>query len=294
MHRSAPRLTRILACAALPLMLAVAGCSSDSGGGDDKKKTDGAKSSGAASTAPEGEGGGDGSGSGADPGKPETVAPATYAKLPSACGSVSSGSVKDLVPGASPKAGTAGRSADLLARANCHWKGSDDNGLKGTQYRWLDVSFLRYDSEDALNTTGDQRAKENYTKELGKAKAPAGAKGLKTAPAAGVGDEATAVTYTLRKVDADFAYTTIVARTHNVVVVLTYNGAGMAGAKSPSVTEITADATKAAKEVVASIATANKAGAPPASSSKPSAGTKTPAAGKTTGSPAKKATTSGN
>ncbi|QDY78389.1 DUF3558 domain-containing protein [Streptomyces qinzhouensis] len=281
MHRSAPRLTRILACAALPLLLAVAGCSSDSGdgGGDGgKKETDKAKASGAASTAPEGEG--DGSGSGSDPGKPDTVAPAVYTKLPSACGAVTSKSVKDLVPGASPKAGTAGRSADLLARANCHWKGSDDNGLKGTQYRWLDVSFLRYDSEEALKASGEQRAKENYTKEVTKAKTVPGAGSLKSAPAAGIGNEATAVTYTLRKVGSDFTYTAIVSRIDNVVVTLTYNGAGMAGAKSPSIAEISADATKAAKEAVASVGAANKAGGPPASSSKPADGaTKKPATG---------------
>ncbi|MEW1546795.1 DUF3558 domain-containing protein [Streptomyces tsukubensis] len=281
MHRSAPRLTRILACAALPLLLAVAGCSSDSGdgGGDGgKKETDKAKASDAASTAPEG--GGDGSGSGADPGKPETVAAAKFAKLPSACGAVPSKSVTELVPGASPKAGTAGRSADVLARANCHWKGSDDNGLKGTQYRWLDVSFLRYDSEEALKTTGEQRAQESYAKEVTKAKTVADAKSLKSAPAAGIGTEATAVTYTLRKVDADFSYTTIVSRIDNVVVTLTYNGAGMAGAKSPSVSEVSADATKAAKEAVASVGAANKAGGPPASSPKPADGaTKKPATG---------------
>ncbi|MEU3598662.1 DUF3558 domain-containing protein [Streptomyces sp. NPDC006798] len=266
MHRSAPRLSRILACAALPLMLAVAGCSSDSGGGDEDKKKEKAGSSASASA----EGGGGSEGSGADPGKPaeDTVAPATYAKLPSACSAIGSSSVGDLVPGASPKGGTAGKSSDAQARANCHWKGSDDNGLKGTQYRWLDVSLLRYDSEEALKASGEQRARENYGKEVTKAKAVEGAKNVKTAAATGIGDEATSVTYTLRKVDADFAYTTIVSRIDNVVVTLTYNGAGMAGADSPSVEEVTKDAVKAAKEAVASVGKANEKGA----ATKPSGG----------------------
>ncbi|MFE0427637.1 DUF3558 domain-containing protein [Streptomyces sp. NPDC058953] len=277
MHRSAPRLSRILACAALPLMLAVAGCSSDSGGGDGDKKKDEAKSSSSAAA-----GGGGSEGSGAAPEKSEqdkeTVAPATYAKLPGACSAIGSATVNDLVPGASPKAGKAGESSDAQARANCHWKGSDDNGLKGTQYRWLDVSLLRYDSEEALKASGEQRAVESYGKEVAKAKAVADAKGLKTAATTGLGDEATSVTYTLRKVEADFAYTTIVARVDNVVVTLTYNGAGMAGAKSPSAADITKDAFKAAKEAVASVGSANKKADPPASSSKPSdGGTKKPA-----------------
>jgi hypothetical protein len=73
-----------------------------------------------------------------------------------------------------------------------------------------------------------------------------------------VGDEATTVNYTLRKTDEDFTYATIVARTENGVVTLTYNGTGYAGAKNPSAADLTKAALKAAKEAVASVATANK------------------------------------
>ncbi len=50
MHRSAPRLSRILACAAVPVMLVAVGCSSDSG--SDGKKNAGSSSSGSASAKP--------------------------------------------------------------------------------------------------------------------------------------------------------------------------------------------------------------------------------------------------
>lgn len=49
------------------------------------------------------------------------------------------------------------------------------------------------------------------------------------------------------------------ARTGNAVVTLTYNGAGYAGAKTPSGADILKDAEKAAKEAVAAVADANAA-----------------------------------
>ncbi|QIP85280.1 DUF3558 domain-containing protein [Streptomyces sp. Tu 2975] len=238
MHRSAPRLTRILACAAVPVMLVVAGCSSDS---DSASK--GSASS--ASAAPEAK-------------KSPTVAPARFSKLPSPCDSITEKTIEDLVPGTKSKNGTAGKSSDIARRGSCSWNGLDDNGVKGSQYRWLDVSFLRYDSDASLAVSGEQRAVESYAKEIAKAKGTEGAKDVKTSPAPGVGDEATTVNYTLRKTDEDFTYATIVARTENGVVTLTYNGTGYAGAKNPSAADLTKAALKAAKEAVASVATANK------------------------------------
>ncbi|MEU1894471.1 DUF3558 domain-containing protein [Streptomyces pristinaespiralis] len=238
MHRSAPRLTRILACAAVPVMLVVAGCSSDS----DSASKDSASS---ASAAPEAK-------------KSPTVAPARFSKLPSPCDSIAEKTIEDLVPGTKSKSGTAGKSSDIARRGSCSWNGLDDNGVKGSQYRWLDVSFLRYDSDASLAVSGEQRAVESYAKEIAKAKATEGAKNVKTSPAPGVGDEATTVNYTLRKTDEDFTYATVVARTENGVVTLTYNGTGYAGAKNPSAADLTEDAVKAAKEAVASVATANK------------------------------------
>jgi hypothetical protein len=61
------------------------------------------------------------------------------------------------------------------------------------------------------------------------------------------------VTYGLTKSKEDFEYATVVARTGNVVVSVTYNGAGFAGAKTPSAADILKGAQKAAKEAVAAV-----------------------------------------
>ncbi|MCX4818543.1 DUF3558 domain-containing protein [Streptomyces sp. NBC_01142] len=238
MHRSASRLTRILACAAVPVMLVVAGCSSDSDNTSDGKKASGSSASPQAQKSP-------------------NVAPAKFTDLPDPCKSISEKTVKDLVP--ESKAGSSGKSTDSTSRGSCSWNGLDDKGVKGSQYRWLDVSFLRYDSEATLALSGDQRAEKSYTQEIAKAKATDGAKNVKSSPASGVGASATVINYDLKKTDEDFTYATVVTRTENAVITLTYNGTGYAGAKSPSAGDLTKDALKAAKEAVASIATTNKA-----------------------------------
>ncbi|MYZ35035.1 MULTISPECIES: DUF3558 domain-containing protein [unclassified Streptomyces] len=229
MHRSASRLTRILACAAVPVMLVVAGCSSGSGGGD----ADGSSTSPTAQPS-------------------ATVAPAKFTGLPDACATLGRKTIDSLVPKAKVKGGTAGKSSDITARASCSWNGLDDNGVKGSQYRWLDISLTRYDSDVTLGS-GAKRATEYYTKEVAGAKGTEGAKELKATPSSGIGSEATTVTYSLKKTDEDFSYATVVARTENVVVTLTYNGAGYAGAKSPSIADMSKDAVKAAKETVAAV-----------------------------------------
>ncbi|MBV7246363.1 DUF3558 domain-containing protein [Streptomyces sp. MW-W600-10] len=235
MHRSAPRLSRILACAAVPVMLVAVGCSSDSG--SDGKKNAGSSSSGSPSTKP------------SEP----TVEPAKFADLPDPCGSIAKKTIEDLVPSAKKKNGTAGRSNDLAARSSCSWNGLDDKGVKGSQYRWLDVGFTRFDSDQSLGS-GAKRATDDYAKQITKTKATEGAEKLAAEPSAGIGEEATLVTYGLSKTDEDFAYATVVARTGNVVVTLTYNGAGYAGAKTPSSADIVKGAQKAAKEAVAAVA----------------------------------------
>ncbi|MEV7424720.1 DUF3558 domain-containing protein [Streptomyces sp. NPDC091212] len=231
MHRSASRLTRILACAAVPVMLVVAGCSSDSG---DKSDADGSATSPTSAPSP-------------------TVVPAKFAGLPDACKTISRKTIDSLVPKAKSKGGTAGTSSDTATRGSCSWNGLDDNGVKGSQYRWLDVSLMRYNSDVTLGS-GAKRADEYYTKEIAGARGTEGAKDVKAAPTTGIGDQATTVTYSLKKSSADFAYATIVTRTENVVITLTYNGAGLAGAGSPSVADLTKDAVKTSKEAVAAIA----------------------------------------
>ncbi|MFI2351876.1 DUF3558 domain-containing protein [Streptomyces sp. NPDC019443] len=243
MQRSAPRLTRILACAAVPVMLVVAGCSSDSG--SDSGKDSGSSSSASAKDQQSGQ-------------KPATVAPAKYAKLPNPCKSVSTKTIEKLVPATKSKAGTSGKSSDITSRGSCSWNGLDDNGVKGSQYRWFDVSFLRYDSETSLGVSGQKRAEDNYAKEIAKTQATEGAKNVRTSAIKAVGEAATAIRYELKKTGEDFSYATIVTRTDNIVITLTYNGTGYAGAKSPDSADLLASATAAAKEAVASVGVANK------------------------------------
>ncbi|MFD3663057.1 DUF3558 family protein [Streptomyces sp. NPDC058659] len=245
MQRSAPRLPRILACAAVPVMLVVAGCSSDSGGsGDSGKKGTQDKASASASATPT-----------ASP--TPTVEPAKFAKLPEVCKAISAKTTASLVPKAKSKKGTPAASSDLASRGGCSWNGLDDNGVDGSQYRWLDVSFYRYESDASLGS-GEERAVENLAKELSKIQETPGAKKVRTTTASGIGEEAKAVAYKLRKTDEDFVYASVAARTGNVLVLLSYNGAGYAGADAPSDKKIMDGAVKAAKEAVAAVAAANK------------------------------------
>ncbi|GAA3483868.1 DUF3558 family protein [Streptomyces yanii] len=265
MHRTAPRLTRILACAAVPVMLVVAGCSSDS----DSKKESGSSSASAPS-----------------PQKTEaTVEPAKFAELPDPCDAISAKTIASLVPKAKNKAGTPARSSDTAARAGCSWNGLDDNGVKGSQYRWLDVGFTRFESDQALGS-GAKRAQEDLANQIAKSKGAEGAKKVVEAPVSGIGDQATTVTYDLTKTKEDFKYATVVARTGNVVVTLTYNGAGYAGAKTPSGDDILKGAEKAAKEAVAAVTDANaKKSSPSAGTSKSPTATKSAASAKSGSSP---------
>ncbi|MEV5204278.1 DUF3558 family protein [Streptomyces sp. NPDC053720] len=235
MHRSAPRLSRILACAAVPVMLVVAGCSSDSG---DKKESGSSASSASPSASKKAE---------------PTVEPAKFAALPDPCKSITQKTVTSLVPSAKSKNGTAAGSSDTASRAGCSWNGLDDNGVKGSQYRWLDVGFTRFESDQALGS-GAKRAQQDFAKQVDKAKAAEGAKKVVEAPAAGIGDQASTIAYDLSKTGEDFKYATVVTRTENVVITLTYNGAGYAGAKTPSAGDILKGAEKAAKEAVAAVA----------------------------------------
>ncbi|MEU1122739.1 DUF3558 domain-containing protein [Streptomyces sp. NPDC005899] len=258
MHRSAPRLSRILACAAVPVMLVAAGCSSDSG--DDKKSASSASQS-ATTKAP-------------------SVEPAKFAQLPDACTSIGAKTIKSLVPKTKNKGGTPGRASDTATRGSCSWNGLDDNGVKGSQYRWLDVGFTRFESDQSLGSGADRAAAE-YTKQVAKAQATEGAEKVSATPTPGLGEQATTVTYGLAKTGEDFEYATVLARTGNVVVSLTYNGAGYAGAKTPAAADITKDAQKAAREAVASVGAEKApggAGTPSASPSAKPSGKATPKA----------------
>ncbi|WP_228983572.1 DUF3558 domain-containing protein [Streptomyces sp. DH12] len=243
MHRSAPRLTRILACAAVPVMLVAAGCSSD----DSAPSASASPSSPAAgpSAAP----------SSAAP--TPSVAPAKFAKLPDACKAVTAKTVEELVPEVKTKAGTPGKSSDVASRGSCSWNGLEDKGVKGSDYRWLDVSLLRFDSEQALGS-GEKRAQDKYAAKVAEVKATEGAIDVRTSSAPGIGNEARAVSYSLKKTGETFRYGVIVARTENAVITVSYNGTGYAGADTPAAGELMEGTVKAVKDAVAAVAAANK------------------------------------
>ncbi len=233
------RLSRVLVCAAaVPVMLVAAGCSSDSGSDGSTDKAAKAAASASASPSP-------------------TVEAAAYGKLPESCKVLSKKTLEDLVP--ESKSGKEGKSDDISTRGSCSWNSLDNNGVKGSQFRWLNVSMLRFES-DVTRGPADELAQEYYEKQVQDAQAAEGAKGVKSEPVSGTGDQATAVRYDLKKKEGTFKQQTIVARVENVVVTVDYNGAGLAGDKSPSADDLLKDAKKAAKEAVAAVSEANGAG----------------------------------
>ncbi|WP_234469323.1 MULTISPECIES: DUF3558 domain-containing protein [unclassified Streptomyces] len=255
-HQRAKRLHRVLVCAAaVPVMLIAAGCSSDSGSGDDAGKDPsglGATTSADATAAP-------------------TVQAAAYKKLPEPCAVLSKKTLTDLVP-EGVKSGKEGTSSDTASRGSCSWTSLDNNGVKGSQFRWLNVSLLRFDSSQTQGE-GDQLAASYFTKQVQEAQSVTGAKNVKSEPVAGAGAQATAVRYDLKKKEGAFKQQTVVARVENVVVTIDYNGAGLAGDKTPDAAALTKAAEKAVKEVVAAVTSANgsgsgSTGSPSASASK--------------------------
>ncbi|MER7401617.1 DUF3558 family protein [Streptomyces sp. NPDC000070] len=253
----AKRLHRVLVCAAaVPVMLVAAGCSSDSGSGDSTDKAAKAAASASASPSP-------------------TVQAAAYGELPEPCKVLSKKTLKDLVP--EGKSGKEGKSDDISTRGNCSWNSLDNNGVKGSQFRWLNVSMLRFES-DVTRGPADKLAQEYFEKQVQDAQAVEGAKSTKSEPVPGTGDEATAVRYELKKKEGTFKQQTVVARVENVVVTIDYNGAGLAGDKSPSADDLTKDAKKAAKEAVAAVSEANGAGGAKASGAPSKSPSKAPSA----------------
>ncbi|WP_436737420.1 DUF3558 domain-containing protein [Streptomyces sp. BBFR102] len=232
----AQRLTRILACAAVPVILAASGCSSDdSSGTDDAQKDKPAASP--ASSAP-------------------AMEKAAYATLPEACAALSKKTLGDLVPEAESLKGKTGKSDDTASRATCSWNSLDTKGVDGSQFRWLHVSLMRFDSDEALGS-GRQRAEKYYAKQIADAKATEDAKEIAAEPVAGTGDAATMVSYELKKKEGTFKQQSLVTRVENVVVTVDYNGAGLAGQSSPKTAGLVEDATKAGKEAVAAVTKAN-------------------------------------
>ncbi|MFC3576989.1 DUF3558 family protein [Streptomyces yaanensis] len=247
--RRGSRLGRLLVCAAaVPAVLVATGCSSDSGSGSGS----GSSSSGDAKQEQT---------AGAQPSQSASanaVQPAAYSTLPEPCAVLSEKTLGDLVP-KGLKSAKEGASDDTASRSSCSWSSLESNGVKGSQFRWLNVSLLRFKS-DATRGEGDKLAQEYYTKQVQDARSVVGAKNTRSEPVAGAGDEATAVRYDLKKKEGSFKQQTVVARVENVVITFDYNGAGLAGGKTPDADDLTKAAEKAVKEVVSAVTTANKGG----------------------------------
>ncbi|MEU3986705.1 DUF3558 domain-containing protein [Streptomyces sp. NPDC026672] len=244
----AGRLRRVLVCAAaVPAVLVVAGCSSDSGSSDAAAEPTASSASGAAP------GGGSGSVS-----TSPTVQAAAYRTLPEVCGVLSKKTLGELVPEGT-KSAKKGTSDDTASRASCSWSSLDNNGVKGSQFRWLNVSLLRFES-DAGRGSGNEQAQAYYARQIQDAQSVAGAKNTTSTPVTGTGDQATAVRYDLKKKEGAFKQQTVVARVENVVVTVDYNGAGLAGDKTPDADGLAKAAQKAAKETVGAVTSANGSG----------------------------------
>ncbi|MEU6192730.1 DUF3558 family protein [Streptomyces sp. NPDC047061] len=243
-QRRAGRLRRVLVCAAAvpAVALFATACSSGS------------------DSAAQGTGGGSDPVTAADGSvaASPTVQAAKYQKLPEPCAVLSKTTLTALVPKGA-KSGKEGTSDDVATRGSCSWSSLDNNGVKGSQFRWLNISFLRFDS-DTSRGSGEKQAEAYYASQVQGAQSVSGAKNTKSEPVAGVGDQATVVRYDLKKKEGAFKQQTVVARVANVVVTLDYNGAGLAGEKTPDADTLTKVAEKAAKEAVASVTTANGSG----------------------------------
>lgn len=252
--RRAPRARRLhrvlVRAAAVPALLIATGCSSDSGSDD---AGDASKS---------------GSGASASASPSPTVRAAAYDALPESCAVLSKKTLSQLVPKGT-KSGKEGSSGDTATRASCSWSSLDNNGVKGSQFRWLNVALLRFES-DTSRGSGEEQAADYYAQQIQDAEATKNAKNTRSTALTGTGDQATTVTYDLKKEEGAFKQQTVVARVENVVVTLDYNGAGLAGEKTPKAATLTKLAEKAAREVVASVTTANDKGKDKGTTASPS------------------------
>ncbi|MHC5902445.1 DUF3558 domain-containing protein [Streptomyces sp. S6] len=251
--KRARSLNRALVAAALPVMLFAAACSSDSGdGGGDKAANQGTQqSTGGTATSPTG-----------DASPSPTLRAAVYSALPDACKVLSDDTLDDTVPKA--KSGKKSASGEADIRSACTWDSLSDNGVKGSQYRWLSVSLLRFDSNSVAGDA-DKQAQEYYTRQLNDAKSVQGATNVKSTAAAGIGDAATAISYDQKKKEGAFKQQTVVARAENIVITVDYNGAGFAGDDAPDAADLMKLAQQAAKETVASVKKANSGPTQPSS-----------------------------
>ncbi|MER7561947.1 hypothetical protein ABTZ93_03155 [Streptomyces sp. NPDC097941] len=174
---------------------------------------------------------------GESPSGASTAAPTKrYAAAPAPCGSISTATIKSLVPGAK----TAGKeipSTDTTLRRTCSW-----NALKGYDYRWLDVSFEITESDVAAAKS----YKENISEKSGGGGVP------------GVGDAGYSVVNLTTQDKQQTREGVVMIQVSNALVTVTYNGSDFESKKAPSTDEINKGAIKAAKEAVAALESGQK------------------------------------
>ncbi|MCC3768092.1 hypothetical protein [Streptomyces sp. UNOC14_S4] len=246
MHRTAPRLARILACAAVPVMLVATGCSGDDNG---SKKS-------SSSSAP--------SHSAASPGASAPAKAATLAKLPEVCKAVDEKTIDKVVPKAAKKEGETLPATSPMDSASCFWAGLDKDDPKNLQYRSLTLSLKRFSADPTLGS-GEKLAANYLNQRVTKAVTEDNAKeGAKPEKIGDIGNEAQGVSTDYRKAategggEDDYRNAFVVTRVDNVVITVKYTGAGYEGAKNPDAGDLMKNAQDIAKEAVTSVQNANK------------------------------------
>ncbi|ARP70777.1 DUF3558 domain-containing protein [Streptomyces pluripotens] len=201
-----------------------------------------------------------------------TLQPAVYKKLPDPCSALPKKTLVDLVPKGA-KSGKKGKIDDPSSRSSCSWSSLDDNGVKGSQFRWLSVSLLRFES-GVVTGSANEQARTFLNQQIDKAESTASDSKSSKQSVSGMGDEAYLVRYHEKRKEGDFKDQKVVVRLENVVVTLDYNGAGLAGDKSPDPDDLSKAAKKAAQDAVSAVLAANgkgtQASSPSTSSATPS------------------------
>lgn len=160
----------------------------------------------------------------------------TYASAPDPCDSLSSKSIKALVP----EAKTAGKeipSTDSKLRRTCSW-----NALKGYEYRWLDVSFEITASDEAA----EKSFKDRVADRSGGGDVP------------GIGDSGYSVVNLTTEDKQQTREGVVLVRASNALVSITYSGSDFESKKAPATDEINKGAIKAAREAVAALENGRK------------------------------------
>ncbi|WP_443268311.1 hypothetical protein [Streptomyces sp. KR80] len=155
-----------------------------------------------------------------------------HAKPPAtACTTLSSATVKKLVPGAKT-AGKPLKSSDPARRTGCSW-----NALDGFDYRWLDVTF-EIAGENAGGLAG---AREFYADRKRATGVP------------DLGDEASVGTELTKDDGQQTMAAVVVVRTANAVVTVTHSGSDFETRKAPSADAMREGAVAAAEQAVAAL-----------------------------------------